>query len=338
MDTTRSSIDIARRISQTIGWLKEDYGVQVTPGTPLCFILELVQKEVSRSQSQDLLVSGQLPASHNRAIRGLELLCERLWRARDMTGIPAQFRNWIKQIGVGIPSMCSSYSDFPTDVRGGEKVRQASTDLFELVVGLSALEVGSNIRLESRGPQGKPDVRVDVDGQTWGFACRVSNSANPQQHFSILADAATKTVAQLDKGLADYAVIVLCVQNVFQRHKICYPDFLSAQTGLKHRMLEFIEDVKSRVSRERREAELLFRDARILPGALVYFEDVVEIGSFNEFAVPTQQGFINYVPLSYAQYVTFDSIGKELTDVPERLAIALTGPDTENIVPLLNVP
>ncbi len=164
MNALRSSEDIAHRIGATLDWLAQEYGLTISLGSPLAKTLGLIETEVTRCQRRGIPMSGELTAAQNRAVFGLDGLCERLHRARESTGMPSQFRRWIRQIGIGVPSLCSPYSDFPRPEgnREAQRRRQASTDIFELVVGLAALQVGSNVRLESRGPQGKPDIRVDV--------------------------------------------------------------------------------------------------------------------------------------------------------------------------------
>lgn len=332
MNNLRPFAERASCIFETIDWLKNKYGLIVRPQSPLEHIMGLVQGELAACQHSSASASGLLTSAQTRAVRGLERLCERLQRARDTTTIPPQFKTWIKRIEVGIPSLCSPYSDFPKAVRGGESVRQASSDIFELVVGLVALEMGKNVLLESRNPQGKPDVRVEIENIIWGFACRVSNSASPVRHFGCLVDAANKTVCQLDAGLADRAIIVLSVQNPFSRGQVILPDFKAAKETLKKRVDEFSENVQNAIPPQRILDELIHRDSRILPGAVAYFEEVFEIGSVDTVHLPDQPPVrVISIPVSHAQYITFGKRGLELTDVPKQLALALAGPNTEDI-------
>ncbi|HLK56765.1 MAG TPA: hypothetical protein VKU00_09385 [Chthonomonadaceae bacterium] len=325
----------AQRIFETLDWLKQDFGLTVSKNSPLEYIQELIRQEDTACQYQNLSMSGRLASSQTRAIRGLEWLCERLQRVRSSYSkqlkTAGQFKNRIKQMGVGIPSLCSTYNDFPNSVVFH---LNASTDIFELVVGLAALEMGNNVVFESQQPPGQPDVRVTVEGVRWGFACKVSNTDNIEQHFHILTHAVTQTIKHLDRSLADRAVIVLCVQNVFSRPKMDYFSFSDAQANLERRTHEFVENVQRVIPEQRILDELLNRDSRIFPGAIIYFEDVFTIiESFSELILPGQpmMGQLTSQPISYAQYVTFGNRGLVLSDVPTKLAIALTGPNTEEI-------
>lgn len=330
--------DRALYIFQTIDWLKQDYGLTVDENAPLGQILRLALREKIDCQQSNASASGFLTRAQIRAIRGLEKICMRLIQARDTTGIPPQFKKWIRQIGVGIPSLCSPYDDFSKleDSRQAEWVRQASTDIFELVVGLAALEMGTNVLLESVNSQSKPDVRVQITGVTWGLACRVSNSSNPVRHFGIIADAVKKTIPQLNAGLADYAVIVLCVQNVYPRQILTLPDDQTVTASLKRRAAEFVRNIQEVIPAHRIDSELIKRDERIVPGAILYFEDVLEVGTFNwgMGSLGKSNGprcSITFTPSSYAQYITFGDRGMALKDVPEQLSSILAGPGAEDI-------
>lgn len=339
----RDFFTISDRILEAVEWLKSDFELKARSSSPLEYTLRLIDEERERCRQLGVPATGLQTLAQARTICGLELLCDRLLRAHEFPGIPAQFGRWIRQLGVGAPSLCACYVDYPDDAFPTEEskrgpIRQASTDMLELVVGLAALELGTSVTLEDRGDRpdlGKPDVCVDIGDTTWGFGCKVSDTDNPKTHFRIVRDAARKAITHLNNGFADCALTVLCVQNAISRQPIILPNFAAAKLSLKRRVAEFSENVQRVVAAENRDALVLSSDSRVVPGVVVYFEDVYLIGSAtSDYVLPSGTnsiGNLNYAPIGYAQYVTYGENGLELTGVPEWLAIALTGPDTGKI-------
>jgi len=95
----------------------------------------------------------------------------------------------------------------------------ASNKLFELVVGLAALNVpGTSVDMDhpNNAKGTNPDVLATFGTRTWGFACKVPNGT---AHMSLFENI-EKGVDQIEKSVAETGLVVLNFKNVIAHDEL----------------------------------------------------------------------------------------------------------------------
>ena len=88
---------------------------------------------------------------------------------------------------------------------------QIAAKIFELLIGLICLEVGTDVRLDGpvKSYGDNPDVIVNIGGRTWGFACKVLGGYSPITMFERLEEG----VKQIDRSSAEIGCVVFNLKN-----------------------------------------------------------------------------------------------------------------------------
>jgi hypothetical protein len=98
---------------------------------------------------------------------------------------------------------------------------QVSPKLFELLIALGAMQIGSNLELDdpdlSAGGE-NPDVLVTVDEVRYGLACKALFGASTASLIQNL----NKGIDQIEKSPADTGFVIVNVKDLI-KHEICWP-------------------------------------------------------------------------------------------------------------------
>lgn len=95
---------------------------------------------------------------------------------------------------------------------------QSAPKIFELLIALAAMRVGTGLRLDDPGKSsgGKnPDVIATIDGARWAFACKMLNTfdrgcpAKPKAYFANIRDG----VRQINNADVDHGLVIVSIKN-----------------------------------------------------------------------------------------------------------------------------
>lgn len=116
----------------------------------------------------------------------------------------------------------------PLQTKQASYTDRDSNKLFELYVGLLAMRIGRDVRMDDpyRPSGGNPDVLATIDAARWGFACKVPYSRNAQ---SIL-DNIVRGVKQIEKSEANKGAVILGARNILARDSF-WPELADSDGG-----------------------------------------------------------------------------------------------------------
>jgi len=122
----------------------------------------------------------------------------------------------------------------------------ATNKIFELLMALSLLQVGTDLDLEhpqaNPGP-GNPDVLIDLDGMRWSLACKVLNARNIKTYFDRVDDG----IRQIEKAsTASRGFVVVNLKNVLHYDALWPPPI----AGLRDGAWPSIEDLGALVEQQ----------------------------------------------------------------------------------------
>lgn len=141
-------------------------------------------------------------------------MLKRFLHAHAAGRLTDSFRPHLTLLSSIVVSQASAYAE--NQLGPVAAIKQASDKVFELTVGLAAAAAGTNVRLEPPLQQpakgSNPDVLVDINGATWGFACKVAASGKPDAIFRLIESG----VRQLNSGPAQRGCVVLNLRNAFE--------------------------------------------------------------------------------------------------------------------------
>lgn len=88
--------------------------------------------------------------------------------------------------------------------------------VFELLVALWVIQCGRELDLDhpEKQPSNNPDVLATINGERWGFACKVLHSLNPESFIQNLK----KGIDQIERSSATTGIVVFNLKNVI-RHE-----------------------------------------------------------------------------------------------------------------------
>jgi glutamyl-tRNA synthetase len=100
----------------------------------------------------------------------------------------------------------------PTQNTSAKVTDVGSNKTFELLIGLCCMDVGQNLLLDDPvSSDGKnPDVLVDIDGQCWGFACKVLHSPTSKSFYDNLK----KGIDQIQNSKSSTGIVVVNLKNI----------------------------------------------------------------------------------------------------------------------------
>jgi hypothetical protein len=172
-----------------------------------------------------------------------------------------------------------------------QNVRVSATDqgankIFELLVALLCMDVGAAVRIDhpDRSAGDNPDVLATIDGQRWGFACKVLHGTSPLTFFERLEEG----INQIERSEAAIGVVIFNMKNLID-HDSMWPilnlkdvargaepsfgswrdkdrpiELLLSIAGQKHAELIDVNSIRQVAS--------LFENTKSVPGALSFLQ------------------------------------------------------------------
>jgi hypothetical protein len=306
------------------------YNITISPGSLLEQSCLEIRADYEKHRDPSL-VDGSLdfrPAG--REVSGASVLFQRLVRADSRRCLCPAFVRHLQLIGNSIISQASVYSDHHLT----ETAKQSSDKVFELVVGLAAAEVGSEVMLENpRGSGGdNPDVLITISDVRWGFPCKVMTSTNLRTLF----DRIEEGVAQLERSAAERGCVVVNLRNLFDHdllnptydHRV-YPQEMGIQyVAWSDRQVDAIASkwmgdlIKRFVAENDANAiQALFSKPKTTYGFVGYLETAA--------VVRKAPGIFMPAPLSYCFYLRPSKLWYEPLSEVQALCMALAGPNSK---------
>lgn len=162
--------------------------------------------------------------------------------------------------------------------------------IFELLIGLICLEVGTDVRLD--GPVtsygDNPDVIVNISGRTWGFACKVLGGISPITMFERLEEG----LEQIKHSPAEIGCVVFNLKNQIDHDKtwpILNPtEYVAGKktpTYGNWKNLDDPLDILRSLARQRQDSveevngveniRTLFAGSKSIPGALLFLQTAI---------------------------------------------------------------
>lgn len=167
---------------------------------------------------------------------------------------------------------------------------QIAAKIFELLIGLICLEVGTDVRLE--GPVtsygDNPDIIVDISGRTWGFACKVLGGNSPITMFNRLE----KGIKQIEQSPAEIGCVVFNLKNQIDHDETWpilnlteYAAGKETPTYGNWRSLDGPLNIFRSLARQRQDSledvngleniRMLFAGKKSIPGALLFLQTAI---------------------------------------------------------------
>lgn len=180
------------------------HGIPIEPGKPL----EAIALSVF-----DALYQRETPTPNNAA--DVRVAFKHLIGLNELAGMTLavkdhpEFHKLIPHLrllneGVGIQNM-------PSPVRD-----QATNKVFELFAALLALHCGKNLEMDDDAAAGRnPDVLFEVDGRTWGIACKALHGPSPEGFIGHLE----KGIDQIEKSPAERGFVLFTIKNLIDQDK-----------------------------------------------------------------------------------------------------------------------
>jgi hypothetical protein len=162
---------------------------------------------------------------------------------------------------------------------------QASNKLFELLLALSTMGIGKDIRLDD--PESADGTNPDVlatmpDGRRWGFACKVIHGDAPMTLFERIVDG----IDQIERSEADVGLVVANFKNRLPHNELfplMPPDPTTGEVligahlhegAVAGKLARFVEERTTAMADLVSQAEVIaaFRGKKALPALLVVVE------------------------------------------------------------------
>lgn len=95
---------------------------------------------------------------------------------------------------------------------------QHSHKLFELLIAIGAMRIGSNIRLDhprvSTGDN--PDITFEFEGERWGLPCKVIHSPDRRRYRASVATA----IGQIERSPVERGLVMINLKNLFPHDEL----------------------------------------------------------------------------------------------------------------------
>jgi len=257
-------------------------GIDVKPGSPLEEMsLTLLGLEEQRKNAE-LINSMEDIRIVLRPALGLHDLIRRVIRLRRRAG----FSKLTPHLQLLNSSSVAQNMAAPRDA--------VAAKIFELLMGLVCLEVGTNLELD--GPLqsygDNPDILIDFNGRRWGFACKVLFGCSAITLFDRLEEA----VDQIEASPAEVGCTIINLKNQID-HNETWP--LANPNDYKNgtetpifgawRSIEYPRDILGRLADKRHEElvavngnaaiQTLFAGRKSIPGALLFLQTATALAS-----------------------------------------------------------
>ncbi|MCC6265902.1 MAG: hypothetical protein IT169_20200 [Bryobacterales bacterium] len=232
----------------------------------------------------------------------------------------------------GHPSFSALSEHFKLLANGDFTLNETSNDsrgptpkLFELLMALSVLRIGTNVEVDDpeRSSKGRnPDVLTDIDGQRWGIACKVLYGSSGKT----LHDAVEKGIDQVQKSPAAAGVVVVNINNL-----VDYAAILRDRDGTIEpwpSLEQSLSLMHASVDKKRQQlvdeidvdylTNTLFHGKKAWPVIVLYAHAATAVKSaIAPYPLPTLLRFLSAIPLGEAHGATFilDRLNRSLQDV-----------------------
>jgi hypothetical protein len=174
-------------------------GIEIIPGSPLeAICINLLDLEQRQEQPDMLGEMEDLRLAYRPAL-GFHDILRRIVRLGDHPDFPVVFDH-LRLLNAG--TLAQNVAA-PTD--------QVAAKIFELLIGLICLEIGTDVRLDGPATSygDNPDVIVNIGGRRWGFACKVLGGHSPITMFERLEEG----VKQIEQSHAEIGCVVFNLKN-----------------------------------------------------------------------------------------------------------------------------
>ncbi len=180
------------------------FGITILPGSPLeRMCMSLLELEECRQSGGDTMEDLRIAY---RPAFGLNDIVRRVVRLHNHQDFPVLIDH-LHLLNTGtVAQNISAVTD------------QEAAKIFELLIGLICLEVGTNTNLDSpvRSYGDNPDILTDLDGRRWGFACKVPSGTSPKTLFQRLKEG----IAQIEKSpAAEIGCVIFNLKNYIDHDK-----------------------------------------------------------------------------------------------------------------------
>lgn len=188
----------------------KELGITITSDSPLeaaCLdairIVELHAKPELRDEGEDI-------RERMRPLLGLWTLISKTLRLKEKNGFE-QFTDHYRLLNDGVVWQNGRYLVGDT----------AADKIFELMFGLAVFEVADSIELDdpNNAKGDNPDVLAEIEGVTWGFACKAPRSENPRTLFDNLS----KAIDQIEKSRAQIGIPVVNLKDSLPHESVIWP-------------------------------------------------------------------------------------------------------------------
>jgi len=169
---------------------------------------------------------------------------------------------------------------------------QAAAKIFELLIGLVCVEIGTETRLD--GPLlsygDNPDTLTRLDGRRWGFACKVLSGRSPKTMFDRLKEG----IEQIENSPAEVGCVIINLKNQIDHEKMwpmlnakkfatgeetptygSWIDYRAPVELLRHHARELHRDFIAENGAEN--VRNMFVGKKSIPGALLYLQTATAI-------------------------------------------------------------
>jgi hypothetical protein len=257
-------------------------GVDIAPGSPLeemCLTLLGLEEKRKNPALIDPMEDIRVLL---RPALGLHDLLRRILRLHKSVG----FDNLIGHLQLLNSSTVAQNVSTPRDA--------IAAKIFELLMGLVCLEVGTNLSLDgpTRSYGDNPDILIDLDNQRWGFACKVLFGSSPITMFDRLEEG----VKQIEASPAEIGCTIINLKNQIDHNETWplanpeqYAKGEETPTFGAWRSIEYPRDILGALADRRHEQfvaknceaaiQSLFAGRKSIPGALLFLQTATALAS-----------------------------------------------------------
>ncbi len=257
-------------------------GIDIKPGSPLEeMCLTLLGLEEQRKNATLINPMEDIRILLRPAL-GLQDLIRRILRLHHRAG----FSNLLDHLRLLNSGTVAQNVATPRDA--------IAAKIFELLMGLVCLEVGTSLELEGpvKSYGDNPDILTDLDGQRWGFACKVLYGSSPITMF----DRLEKGVHQIETSPAEIGCTIINLKNQIDHDETWplgnpdeYANGTETPTFGAWRSIEYPRDILSALADQRHQElievngdaaiQTLFAGRKSIPGALLFLQTASALAS-----------------------------------------------------------
>lgn len=197
------SFEQVQRETEELERILGRFGITILPGSPLeKMCLSLLELEERRRSGGDTMEDLRIAYRPAFGLNDLVRRVVRLHNHQDFRVLVGHLR--LLNSGT-IAQNISAVAD------------QVAAKIFELLIGLICLEIGTNTCLDSpvRSYGDNPDILTNLDGRRWGFACKVPSGTSPITLFERLKEG----IKQIERSPAETGCVIFNLKNYIDHDK-----------------------------------------------------------------------------------------------------------------------